>query len=672
MDCIGEFIMKKYTISEIDEMDGHTFEFFCAHVLALNGYVRTEVTPSSGDQGIDVIAYKDGIKYGIQCKCYSSDIGNSAVQQAFSGKIYYECHLGVVLTNRYFTSSARELSEKNKILLWDRDCLIDLIKKADIFAENIKSDDSIIIECINIVSDLTNYDLLSDPCYYEKTFNRIVDHIKYNVLWDIHGNRINSDKYIEIRTGHLGPYNPSGVISIQPQKIIEKEEAFLASLERTKKSTVLPKFYYVENRTCWQCTCGTPNAITSFRCSKCDRSRTVVKTLFEAEWIEKAYNNYLNLKERNNAAILEKEYVVSDDNPQKNDVELLDNIPKNIEPVNHSINKRSILGKIIVGMVIICLCVFAGYVFLNNRVGENPNEDKSVTVSGLENKEDPISQTKESISRYVNILGASIPDDGNLTASQRFLDNLDRVYVMGKIGSIEFSYSNNVVDTVHWKSYGSETQDKYLIFIDDMKKYCKSDTVVSELDNELQIEALQWKDPYFDLEMKMWFDQGTINISWQLSDGEKNIIRETNIENIIDHSKESLEPYIRMIGKDASTSSTSASQSFLDGMDNVFVMGKTGRIEHSFSKNSGGVITIMDWISNDTFEEENYYSFIRILNRYFNDIATLSYNENVMNKDYWAWHITNDELWPICFEDNGRIIIRWYDKTIVDVPGEEQ
>ena len=29
------------------------------------------------------------------------------------------------------------------------------------------------------------------------------------------------------------------------------------------------------------------------------------------------------------------------------------------------------------------------------------------------------------------------------------------------------------------------------------------------------------------------------------------------------------------------------------------------------------VITIMDWISNDTFEEGNYYSFIRIPNRYF-------------------------------------------------------
>lgn len=128
--------MKKYSMHEIDLMDGHEFEYFCAELLENSGYEKTEVTPGSGDQGIDVIAYKDGIKFGIQCKCYASDIGNKAVQEAYSGKEFYNCHIGAVLSNRYFTSSAIELASKNRILLWDREYLINLLQRADLYAEN--------------------------------------------------------------------------------------------------------------------------------------------------------------------------------------------------------------------------------------------------------------------------------------------------------------------------------------------------------------------------------------------------------------------------------------------------------------------------------------------------------------------------------------------------------
>ena len=71
------------------------------------------------------------MKFGIQCKCYDTDIGNKAVQEAYSGKAYYNCHVGVVLTNRYFTRSAVELAQKNGILLWDRSQLLKLMQGAD-------------------------------------------------------------------------------------------------------------------------------------------------------------------------------------------------------------------------------------------------------------------------------------------------------------------------------------------------------------------------------------------------------------------------------------------------------------------------------------------------------------------------------------------------------------
>ena len=110
-----------------DAMEGHEFEYFCADVLRKYSFEDVTVTQGSGDQGIDVIAYRDGIKHGVQCKCYSSAIGNKAIQEALAGKIFYQCHVGIVLTNSYFTKSAVALAEHSGIVLWDRYKLLQMI-----------------------------------------------------------------------------------------------------------------------------------------------------------------------------------------------------------------------------------------------------------------------------------------------------------------------------------------------------------------------------------------------------------------------------------------------------------------------------------------------------------------------------------------------------------------
>lgn len=125
---IGNIPSTKQKHHDFDNMDGHEFESFCATLLKRNGFKNVSVTKGSGDQGIDILATKDGIKYGIQCKCYSSEVGNKAVQEAFSGKTFYNRHVGVVLTNNFFTTAAKELAEKNGIILWDRKRLLKMIE----------------------------------------------------------------------------------------------------------------------------------------------------------------------------------------------------------------------------------------------------------------------------------------------------------------------------------------------------------------------------------------------------------------------------------------------------------------------------------------------------------------------------------------------------------------
>lgn len=110
-------------IALIDKMDGHDFEQFTANLLRKLGYERVEVTPGSGDQGVDVIAVKDGKRYAIQCKRYSQKLGNKPVQEVFAGKTIYGCSVAVVLTNNYFTDGAKEAAKATGVELWDRDTL---------------------------------------------------------------------------------------------------------------------------------------------------------------------------------------------------------------------------------------------------------------------------------------------------------------------------------------------------------------------------------------------------------------------------------------------------------------------------------------------------------------------------------------------------------------------
>ncbi|MCR4956887.1 MAG: restriction endonuclease [Lachnospiraceae bacterium] len=100
-------------------MDGFEFEQHCANVLAHKGYKKVEVTKGSGDQGIDIIAYKGGEKYGIQCKYYLNPVGNKAVQEAYTGISVHQCDVAMVMTNNTFTKGAREAAESTGVILWD-------------------------------------------------------------------------------------------------------------------------------------------------------------------------------------------------------------------------------------------------------------------------------------------------------------------------------------------------------------------------------------------------------------------------------------------------------------------------------------------------------------------------------------------------------------------------
>ena len=122
-------LRKKRNFSkDYDLMEGRDFEYFCADLLEKRGFLDVEVTKGSGDNGVDILAEKDGVTYAIQCKRYDEPVGVKAVQEAYAGRDYYDRMVGVVMSNQYFTKNAADMARKLKILLWDRGYLEEMIE----------------------------------------------------------------------------------------------------------------------------------------------------------------------------------------------------------------------------------------------------------------------------------------------------------------------------------------------------------------------------------------------------------------------------------------------------------------------------------------------------------------------------------------------------------------
>lgn len=118
----------EYELNRIDNMSGSMFEQWCSAFLLKIGFSNIENIGGSGDQGADIIAVFNGRLYVIQCKCYSSPLGNKPIQEVFAAKTYYGADKALVITNNHFTKGAYDLAEKTNVSLIDRTSLQRLLQ----------------------------------------------------------------------------------------------------------------------------------------------------------------------------------------------------------------------------------------------------------------------------------------------------------------------------------------------------------------------------------------------------------------------------------------------------------------------------------------------------------------------------------------------------------------
>jgi len=103
---------------DFSTLSGEDFEAYLMDLLSRLGYTVCG-TKSTGDQGADMLATKDGRTIVIQAKNYRDPVGNAAVQEVTAAVHFYSGHEGWVITNSTFTPAARDLAQRAGVRLID-------------------------------------------------------------------------------------------------------------------------------------------------------------------------------------------------------------------------------------------------------------------------------------------------------------------------------------------------------------------------------------------------------------------------------------------------------------------------------------------------------------------------------------------------------------------------
>ncbi len=123
-----KYHFRSLQLEDIDSMDGLSFEYYVAGLLQNNGFSNVLLTEQY-DMGIDIVAEKNEIRWGIQVKRHSGLVKAIAIRQVVTALRFYGCDQAMVITNSTYSKVARELADSNECVLIDRDGLVSLMLK---------------------------------------------------------------------------------------------------------------------------------------------------------------------------------------------------------------------------------------------------------------------------------------------------------------------------------------------------------------------------------------------------------------------------------------------------------------------------------------------------------------------------------------------------------------
>ena len=113
----------------ISGLEWAEFERLAATVFALFDYYRVETTPTTNDQGIDLILYDrtSGAIDVAQCKHWKEDIGAPEVRDFYGAMIHFKARQGYIVLNAGASKSALEFAREKPIVFLTCHDLVDRI-----------------------------------------------------------------------------------------------------------------------------------------------------------------------------------------------------------------------------------------------------------------------------------------------------------------------------------------------------------------------------------------------------------------------------------------------------------------------------------------------------------------------------------------------------------------
>jgi len=89
------------------------------------------VLGGAGDQGVDIVVNRRGVRVAVQCKNHKKPMNNKAVQEVYAGARHHRCVEACVIAPAGYTSGAYALARSTDVSLFDADSVHQWIGEVD-------------------------------------------------------------------------------------------------------------------------------------------------------------------------------------------------------------------------------------------------------------------------------------------------------------------------------------------------------------------------------------------------------------------------------------------------------------------------------------------------------------------------------------------------------------
>jgi Restriction endonuclease len=122
---------ERLTRDEAYALTAADFEKRIGLLLKDLGWEHVELVGKSGDDGVDLHAVCQGIRYVVQCKRYKGNVSPDKVRELEAVRQNERAHRGLLVTTGHFGDGSRAWEQKYPLELWDGELLAQKMRAAD-------------------------------------------------------------------------------------------------------------------------------------------------------------------------------------------------------------------------------------------------------------------------------------------------------------------------------------------------------------------------------------------------------------------------------------------------------------------------------------------------------------------------------------------------------------